>query len=339
MHSQPLLTIAIPTFNRASFLEQTLRQLREEILKFSMSDLEVVVSDNASPDQTQDVVANAVARGLVVRYIRNHENIGSDANIAQCFNQAKGKYVLILGDDDLFVDGGLADLMHQLSLGEYGVVCLKSYGFNEDFRREYPSNFGRNKMFQTAGDFLASIGPLMTLISGCVINKSLLLNIDANNYCGENLVQVHLVIQAATRGNENLFMGRYLVACKRNNSGGYDFAKVFVGNVGRILDSYIGKGLTQIDVRSIERKFIVSYFPFYLFKQRFYRLGDINQTYSTFFARYASRPLFYFWLFPILKAPRWFALIWGALATFVGRTLNGDLIRGISFLKNKLSVW
>lgn len=336
MNSKPLLTVAIPTFNRASFLEQTLSQLREEVLKYSITDLEIVVSDNASPDHTKNVVADELNRGLLVRYIRNEENIGSDANIAQCFNEANGKYVLILGDDDLFVDGRLADLMRQLSFGEYGVVCLKSYGFDEDFRSEYPSSFGRNKVFKSVGSFLALIGPLMTLISGCVINKNLLPDADANDYCGESLVQVHLVIQAAVKSKENLFMGGYLIACKRNNSGGYDFAKVFVENVGKILDSYIGRGLTRVDVLRIERKFIISYFPFYLLKQRFYRQGDINQTYSRFFSRYANRPVFYLWLFPILKAPRWIALAWGAITTFVGRSINGDLVRGVAFSFNKL---
>lgn len=336
MGLKPLITIVIPTFNRALYLDKTLRQLQKEISICDEKNIEVIVSNNASSDETEIVVNNLIDSGLVIDYIKNPLNIGSDANIAQSFNKANGKYVLILGDDDLFVDGGLADLMQQLSLGEYGVICLKSYGFDEDFRREYPSKFGHNKTFRTAGSFLGAIGPLMTLISGCVINKSLLPNIDANKYRGENLVQVHLVIQAAARCKENLFMGRYLIACKRNNSGGYDFAKVFVENVGRILDSYVGKGLTQRDVLKIERKFILSYFPFYLFKQRLYRQDDINQTYATFQARYVNRPVFYLWLFPILKAPRWIALAWGAIAIFVGRSINGDLVRGLFFAVNKL---
>jgi hypothetical protein len=37
-----------------------------------------------------------------------------------------------------------------------------------------------------------------------------------------------------------------------------------------------------------------------------------------------------------LKSPRWIAVLWGALATLVGRVLNGELIRGWFFFKNKL---
>ncbi len=338
MNAKLLLSIAIPTFNRASFLEHTLRQLREEILKFSISDLEVIVSDNASPDQTQDVVTNAIARGLAVNYIKNHENIGSDANIAQCFNLAQGQFVLILGDDDLFIDGAIAQLLEQLRLSKFGVVCIKPYGFDRDFRSEYPGGIGNNKFYDNPGNFLAGIGPLMTLISGCVINKSILSGVDANNYCGENLVQVHLIIQAAVKAKQNLFMNHYMVGCKRNNSGGYDFAKVFVENIGNILDFYVGHGLTKKDVRKIELKFIISYFPFYLMKQRFYKLGNLDEAFARFYKRYGNRLAFYFWLYPILKAPRWIAISWGVITTFLGRVLNGDLIRGISFAVNKLKI-
>jgi len=336
MDFNPLLTIAIPTFNRAVYLDQTLRQLQNEISEFGIQNVEVIVSDNASPDYTEKVVNQVISSGLAIRYIRNSENIGSDANIAQCFNQAGGNYVLILGDDDLFVDGGLHDLLQNLSSHQYGVACLKSYGFDADFRAESPGRLGLNKTYKNAGSFLSSIGPLMTLISGCVVNKSLLSNIDADDYRGENLVQVHLVIQAACQAKKNLFIDRYLMACKRNNSGGYDFAKVFVENVGSILDSYVGRGLSKRDVFAIERKFILSYFPFYLMKQRFYRQGDIAKAYEKFSKRYGGRCVFYIWLYPILKAPRWIAISWGAMATLLGRVLNGDLLRGIVFALNKL---
>lgn len=336
MCAYPLLTIAIPTFNRASYLEQTLHQLQKEISENRIKNVEIIVSDNASPDGTGEVVNHFISIGLPIRYVRNAENIGSDANIAQCFNQSNGKYVLILGDDDLFVDGGLRDLLKNLHAKQYGVVCLKSYGFDADFRTEYPGLFGRNKIYISVGSFLSSIGSLMTLISGCVINKSLLSHIDANDYCGENLVQAHLVIQAACRANRNLFIDRYLMACKRNNSGGYDFAKVFVENVGNILDSYVGNGLSKNNVLAIERKFILTYFPFYLMKQRFYQQGDIAKTYQRFSKRYNGRYIFYIWLYPILRAPRWIAIIWGAFTTLFGRTLNGDLIRGIAFAANKI---
>ena len=336
MNKKPRLTISIPTYNRSKYLGDTLRQLHSELAGCERGEVELIVSDNASPDETETVVKGFINQGLALRYIRNMQNIGSDANISQCFNLAQGNYVLILGDDDLFVDGGLSELLDELSVAEYGVACLRAYGFDHDFRKEYPGEGGKHKLHNNAGSFLADIGPLMTFISGCVINKSLLRGVNANDYCGENLVQVHLVIRAAVKAKQNLLINRYMIACKRNNSGGYDFAKVFVEYVGSILDRYTGQGLTRKDVLNIERKFIISFFPFYLMKQRYYLQGDIATAYSQFKRRYGDRLSFYIWLYPILKSPRWFAVLWGAFATFVGRVLNGDFVRGLFFLKDKI---
>jgi len=179
MGEKPLLTIAIPTWNRAPFLRLTLAQLRQEMARVPNGKVELLISDNCSQDETASVVEHFTQSGLSVHYTKNQENIGSDANIAQCFNLAQGKYVLILGDDDLFVDGALDILLHRLSDNDYGIICLRSYGFELDFRKEYPGGHGKDKTFKDGGKFLAAIGPLMTLISSCVINKKLLSSVDA----------------------------------------------------------------------------------------------------------------------------------------------------------------
>jgi len=333
---QPLLTIAIPTWNRSLYLEHTLKQLHQELGNCAQGSVEILISDNFSSDTTPEVVDHAKNSGLNLRYIRNGENIGSDANIAQCFNLANGKYVLILGDDDLFVDKALSCLLEQLRTEKYGVVCLRPYGFDIDFRQEYPGAGGYEKVFRDPGLFLAEIGPLMTLISSCVVHKSLLPKVDAKDFCGENLVQVHLVIQAALAAQENLFISRYLIACKRNNSGGYDFSKVFVENLGHILDRYREMGLTKKAVVAIEKHLIVGYFPFYLFKQRLNNTGDVVATYQRFSSRYHGQLCFYLWVAPILKLPRLLAIIWGGIATVIGRSINGDLYRGFMFAVNKI---
>lgn len=336
MNKRILLSISIPTFNRSSYLSDTLEQIYSELLACVSIDIEVLVSDNASQDDTALVIQSFIQKGLDIRYVQNFENIGSDANIAQCFNLALGEYVLILGDDDLFVGGALKNLLNVLRLRKYGVVCMRPYGFDHDFRKEYPGKVGGLKTFNDTTDFLKAIGSLFTLISSCVIHKSILKEVNASDYCGESLVQVHLVIQAALKSKENAFITSYMIACKRNNSGGYDFAKVFVENVGKILDLYTGTGLTREAVIVIEKQFIVSYFPFYLLKQRLYNQGDWNKTYLTFNRRYQGRLSFYLWLFPIFKLPRFLAISWAAIATFIGRVLNGDLLRGVKFFLNKI---
>lgn len=335
MDKKPQLTISIPTYNRSNYLGDTLQQLHSELANFNPGEVEVIVSDNASPDNTEKVVSDAIRSGLVIRYIKNSENIGSDANIAQCFNQANGKYVLILGDDDLFVDGSLNWLIGNLASKEYGLVCMRSYGFNSDFRKEYPGNWGKDIEHSDTGDYLSAVGPALTLISACVVNKSLLKGVDANQFCGSNLVQVHLNLLALLASSKNLLSTRYHIACKRNNSGGYNFIQVFVERLGGILDSYQDKGLSVSSIKKFDRRMMIGYLPFYLLKQR---LGNLSQAENLkrLEARYNGSLLYRIWLKPIVIMPRYLAIIWGVMTTFLGRIFYGDLRRGFYFLLNKL---
>lgn len=338
MPATTLLTIAIPTWRRAAFLAQTLKQIREELCRCADSHrVEILVSDNCSPDETPKVVENEINAGLAINYVRNEENIGSDANIAQCFNLASGRYVLILGDDDVLVDGVLNRLIQLLSGSEFGVVCLRPYGFDLDFLAEHPGFRGKERCYTDPGAFLARIAHLMTLISACVINKERLPGVDARRFCGANLVQVHLVVAAAMAAKVNLLIERYSVACKRNNSGGYDFSEVFVTALGRILDGFKAQGLSRKAIEAIEARLLIGYYPFYLLLQRINRSGDLAATYQRFERRFAGRRLFHWWVAPIIVLPRPLALFWGGVATLIGRIANGDLERGVRFVLNKLA--
>lgn len=332
-----VLSITIPTWNRASFLTETLRQLASELKYLDPLAIEILISDNASTDATQNVVEYWINEGLLLRYIKNEVNIGGDANVAQCFNLARGKYVLILGDDDVFVDGALKLLMELLYKNDFGVVCLRSYGFNDNFRREFPGGGGLPIVYSQVDDFFQRIGPLITLISVCVINKRYLPNINASVFCGSNLVQVNLVVRAAISAKYNIFFDRYMIACKRNNSGGYNFAEVFVGNFFRIMDVYQGSDFTARGMAKLESRMMLSYYPFYIYKSRI--CGDdiaLVRDRLIYRSRFESRWEYEYILRPILHLPKPLAIAWGAVMIFVGRIAHGDMRRGVVFFVDKL---
>lgn len=333
----PVLTIAIPTFNRAFYLNLNLQRLVEEHRSIPPGAVEILVSDNHSTDGTPEIVAKAIEQGLPVRYIRNERDIGSDLNIAQCFNEARGHYVQIMGDDDMYVRGTLAYLVKQLQgTEEYGVVCLRPFGYESDPESEFPGGRGRVQQYEDdMGGFLAAIGPYIAFISACVINKRVQAEIDAKQFCGSHLVQVHLVVHAALLCRKNVYLTDYILACKRNNTGGFDFAEVFVERLGRILDSYRPEGLTSRAIEQFETRMLISYHSFSLFRQRLAQEGDMRATYARFLTRFRNRLLFWCWIAPIILLPRPLALAWGAATTFIGRIAKGDLRRGIQFVWNK----
>jgi glycosyltransferase involved in cell wall biosynthesis len=93
--SSPLVTIAIPTYNRAdSYLPQALKCAFDQ----TYPNLEIIVADNCSTDSTKALVAGTADPRLW--YFRHEVNIGSTNNFNFCLEQAKGEYVLFLHDDD-----------------------------------------------------------------------------------------------------------------------------------------------------------------------------------------------------------------------------------------------
>jgi glycosyltransferase involved in cell wall biosynthesis len=92
----PLVSVGIPTFNRARSLERALRS----VLAQTHSDLEVVVSDNASDDQTQALCGSIADQDPRVRYIRQATNVGPTANFNVLFGELRSPYALVLADDD-----------------------------------------------------------------------------------------------------------------------------------------------------------------------------------------------------------------------------------------------
>ena len=113
--------------------------------------IEIIVSDNDSTDNTAEVVNDAISKGLNIRYIRNETNIGSDANFAQCFNLATGKYVMIMGDDDQFTTSAISSILQQLEHAkeDYGVVFLKAYAFEQSAELELPHSDNKTTIYDT----------------------------------------------------------------------------------------------------------------------------------------------------------------------------------------------
>jgi glycosyltransferase involved in cell wall biosynthesis len=114
----PLVTIAISTYNRAnSYLPRAL----DSALSQTYPNLEVIVADNCSSDDTGGVVARRADRR--VRYFRHEANIGPNNNFNFCLEQARGDYFLLLHDDDRidpdFVESCIAAAGHG---GNHGVI-------------------------------------------------------------------------------------------------------------------------------------------------------------------------------------------------------------------------
>lgn len=94
--NDPLVTIAIPTYNRADgYLKETLQSAVAQ----SYGNIEIIVADNCSTDETESLVKKYNFPNL--RYYKHKQNIGPQNNFNFCLDRARGVYFLLLHDDDL----------------------------------------------------------------------------------------------------------------------------------------------------------------------------------------------------------------------------------------------
>ena len=94
MADEPLVSICIPTYNRAGMIGKAI----ESALGQTYRNIEVIVVDNASSDDTASVVAAYKDERL--RYVRNDTNLGLFGNFNRCVDLAQGVYLHILHSDD-----------------------------------------------------------------------------------------------------------------------------------------------------------------------------------------------------------------------------------------------
>lgn len=326
-----LLTIAIPTFNRAEWLKLCLSQLTPQLNDIH-GEVEVSIYDNASPDHTETIARSFLGEGLPISYFRNTENIGSDRNIAQCFNKARGKYVLILGDDDVLVRGALSHILKAISIHDscYGAIYIKAYGYDDDFIKERPFQILEKAVVYDGYDkFLRMCGSNMAFISSLIINKSNISKLDANQFVGSALVQTYLFFEAAKSSEKNLYIDKYLVAAKRIEQRDYDVTEIFSSSFNKALSYFESRGLSAETIKSINTKLLWYFFPIFLMHLRKNPALSHNtqKAYIKLKSRYKKNLIFWLCTYPILKFPARIGILWGGVVIVFSRVINGEFGR------------
>jgi glycosyltransferase involved in cell wall biosynthesis len=96
MPSCPVLTVGMPVYNAERFLAKAL----DSFLAQTFTDFELLISDNASTDCTEEICREYAARDQRIRYFRNAKNMGGGWNFRRVYSLANGKYYKYAAHDD-----------------------------------------------------------------------------------------------------------------------------------------------------------------------------------------------------------------------------------------------
>ncbi len=178
-----LISITIPTYNRAPFLDACLEY---HIPLARKHNVKIFISDNASDDYTQEVVKRRCAEYSLISYIRNQDNVGADANFEQALKLADTEYVWLLGDTYTIPEKGL----------DYLVNLLTSCSANYDLIVFNWKNRVKDTMSQDYADpnkILSDIGWHMTCLSTLVYRVDMLRVCNFKSYLDTYFIQTGII--------------------------------------------------------------------------------------------------------------------------------------------------
>jgi len=161
--SQPKLSVCIPTYNRSVFLRHTIGRFVNE-WKFPFS-YEIVVSDNASSDDTPQVVEELQLRGLPIIYVRQPTTVSSFENQSSAMRRGRGEYVIYLADDDILIDDEIVSTIEFLDMCPSVVACYSPVQ-NYDDREKKPLGLS----FTTPHDVVAKKGKFISFFDFLIRN-------------------------------------------------------------------------------------------------------------------------------------------------------------------------
>jgi glycosyltransferase involved in cell wall biosynthesis len=173
----PYVSIGLPVYNGEEYLEEAI----DSLLVQTFTDFELVICDNASTDNTQQICRTYAAKDARIRYYRNPRNFGAPANYNRTVNLARGKYFKWAAADDVHAPDYLRRCVEVLDKDSSIVLChSKMYRINEhgvvDSKYEHTMRIDSPKIQERFGDLISIMTnicfPMFGLMRKDILDKT-----------------------------------------------------------------------------------------------------------------------------------------------------------------------
>lgn len=245
----PLLSICIPTYNRGEILKRSLESYvtNEDFDE----DVEIVISDNASTDDTQTICEFYTSRYHNIKYYRNDQNV-KDSNFCIALDRGTGRYLKLMNDNLIIEEEGL----------KYIKECVKNHLIDHK-----PLFFLNRQSFHCKGadivectsfeEYYKNVSFLVTAIMAFGAWKEDWDKVQDKLKCTKlKLNQDDWSYQIVERHNHcALYLHRYCHSVKLDSQRrtGYNWFEVHVTNYYSILQPYFDKNLVSSKVIKLEK--------------------------------------------------------------------------------------
>lgn len=310
VHPQrPLLTIAVPTYNRAGDLSRLLDALQRE-LAGQQHRVGLVIANNASTDHTAAVIERFASLWQGVQVVTQSINVGMDGNFCTCAEAVNGEFFWIMGDDDLPVPGAIRMLLDLLDEERPDLVGLSSrWVRNIDDAATDALSGPLRYVRLSCDDFGRRLHVWTTFLTGMIVRRAPLLDdpLAVRKFAGTHLSQMSWIMDRLREGHKFIHVETPCVLATAGGSGGYSVVKVFGQHFPRIVrDSLASTQRERRLARAIVLRTMLAYLPNLLWDLRHARIGDFQPENITEALRpqLGSHPLTVLILLPIGRLPQ-----------------------------------
>lgn len=251
-NKQPLLSICIPTYNRASYLEGAILNI---ITDNAFGDeVEIIISDNASTDNTEEIAKKYTQKHYNIKYYKNEENI-RDKNFMLALQRGNGLYRRLFNDTLRFKERALQKMLDIIRISPQNRPLF--FYQNITFL-----NSNTQKKINNPAELILNTSYWITWIGNFGNWKHIINNIPSPNECAPLLLtQVDWSFKIMS-GNQcaQIYFDDYFESIIPNKKGGYNIFNVFINNYLLIIRQYIDKkSIIQKEKYRLSRYFLLKW--------------------------------------------------------------------------------
>jgi glycosyltransferase involved in cell wall biosynthesis len=191
------ISLCIPQYNRIQYLLKNLAMIADQ----TYPDIEVVISDDASSDTTQEeIAAMAVRYKYPLIYYRNTSNIGYDANLRRSMELATGRYCVILGNDDsIFMPDGISRLVRFLEDNDEPGIGFSNYVEEADISK-IVTRAHSSAVIGSGQTIALKYYRSFSFVAGIIFRKDVFDQVNTNKADGSIYVQLYFAVKAISSG-------------------------------------------------------------------------------------------------------------------------------------------
>ncbi|WP_116810905.1 glycosyltransferase family 2 protein [Steroidobacter cummioxidans] len=211
------LSICIATFNRSSFLGATL----DRVISQATSDCEIIISDNASTDNTEELIAAYARRFDRLHYFRQETNRGLDRNFDRAVELASGEYCWLMSDDDWLKPNAITRVLEALSMDLSLLIVnmeLRDFSMSKVIRPRW-INFDSDRRYERGemDRLFVELDYTLWNIGNVIVKRSMWIARDRERYYGSWFVHVGVIFQDHLPG-EALVIAEPLINYRLGNT-------------------------------------------------------------------------------------------------------------------------